>query len=315
MIPDINIKDYYLQYTHNAKIDLAKYKKDLAECVAIKKSVYDYIAEHKDKLKEDFNINLDNFEKEWVLKTYNPTEHLYGIANKILSIIVKEEDRNLILQITKYCNIIRNEHRLIENVRLANLRANIKFGVYRKYITTYYNKVHKCVLKGDGYKFSNGIGVYCINYWKLDRKLMRHRTVIDFAATNAKKKELIAKGIKLYDDKEAAWYKARHIPYDGVDYRVYREDDSFYDITFIKSKLFTNNTLEYQRTEYVASKYRGMSYKSMADTLCATEEDIYNLQVDIKYKLNILLYKDPSCYLNFIRNAEQCKYKRGAHYS
>ena len=144
---------------------------------------------------------------------------------------------------------------------------------------------------------------------------MRHRTVIDFAATNAKKKELIAKGVKLYDDKEAAWYKARHIPYDGVDYRVYREDDSFYDITFIKSKLFTNNTLEYQRTEYVAAKYRGMSYKSMADTLCATEEDIYNLQVDIKYKLNILLYKDPSCYLNFIRNAEQCKYKRGAHYS
>ena len=30
---------------------------------------------------------------------------------------------------------------------------------------------------------------------------------------------------------------------------------------------------------------------------------------DIKYKLNILLYKYPDKYLNFVRNAEATKYK------
>ena len=52
-----------------------------------------------------------------------------------------------------------------------------------------------------------------------------------------------------------------------------------------------------------------MSYTRMAEELCKKEDDIYNLQVDIKYKLNILLYKDPTKYLNYVRNAEQDKNK------
>ena len=166
-----------------------------------------------------------------------------------------------------------------------------------------------------GYKFSYGIGTYIINHWKLDPKRIKNKVHLDYAATNAKKKELIAKGIKLYDDKEAAWYEARHIPYNAVDYRIYKENTDWYEFTFIKSEIFKSNNLEYQRTEYVATKYRGMSYTQMAEELCHTEEDIYNLQVDIKYKLNILLYKDPTKYLNYVRNAEQCKYKCGAHNS
>ena len=52
-----------------------------------------------------------------------------------------------------------------------------------------------------------------------------------------------------------------------------------------------------------------MGYKELADKFCATDEDIYNLQVDIKYKLNILLYKDPTKYLRYVRTADQIKYK------
>ena len=46
----------------------------------------------------------------------------------------------------------------------------------------------------------------------------------------------------------------------------------------------------------------------MANQLCNTLDDIYNLQVDIKYKLNILLYKYPTKYLNYVRNAEPVSY-------
>lgn len=315
MLPDITIKGYYLQFIHNAKNDITKYKNNLEVTLSIKEQIYKYIEDNKAILNDSFNINLDDIEIEFCQKKYNPKEYLYNIVIKLLRNIDTHPNRIVLLQLAKYCNILRNENKYNKLIELANKRKDIKFGVYRKYVTAYYNKVHKCVLNGMGYKFSYGIGTYIINHWKLDPKRIKNKVHLDYAATNAKKKELIAKGIKLYDDKEAAWYEARHIPYNAVDYRIYKENTDWYEFTFIKSEIFKSNNLEYQRTEYVATKYRGMSYTQMAEELCHTEEDIYNLQVDIKYKLNILLYKDPTKYLNYVRNAEQCKYKCGAHNS
>lgn len=315
MLPDITIKGYYLQFIHNAKNDITKYKNNLEVTLSIKEQIYKYIEDNKAILNDSFNINLDDIEIEFCQKKYNSKEYLYNIVIKLLRNIDTHPNRIVLLQLAKYCNILRNENKYNKLIELANKRKDIKFGVYRKYVTAYYNKVHKCVLNGMGYKFSYGIGTYIINHWKLDPKRIKNKVHLDYAATNAKKKELIAKGIKLYDDKEAAWYEARHIPYNAVDYRIYKENTDWYEFTFIKSEIFKSNNLEYQRTEYVATKYRGMSYTQMAEELCHTEEDIYNLQVDIKYKLNILLYKDPTKYLNYVRNAEQCKYKCGAHNS
>ena len=315
MLPDITIKGYYLQFIHNAKNDITKYKNALEVTLSVKEQVYKYIEDNKTILNDSFNINLDDIEIEFRQKKHNPKEYLYNIIIRLLRNIDVHPDRIVLLQLAKYCNILRNENKYNKLIELANKRKDIKFGIYRKYVTAYYNKVHKCVLNGMGYRFGYGIGTYVINHWKLDPKRVKNKVHLDYAATNAKKKELLAKGIKLYDDKEAAWYEARHIPYNGVDYRVYKENTDWYEFTFIKSEIFKSNNLEYQRTEYVATKYRGMSYTQMAEELCHIEEDIYNLQVDIKYKLNILLYKDPTKYLNYVRNAEQCKYKRGAHNS
>lgn len=315
MLPDITIKGYYLQFIHDAKIDIIKYKENLETVYKLKEQLYNYIENNQIILKDYFNINLHDIEIEWNHKQYNPKEYLYNIIIVLLRNTIEHPHRIVLLQLAKYCNILRNENKYNKLIELANKRKDIKFNTYRKYITIYYNKVHKCVLQGMGYKFGYGIGTYVINHWKLDQSRIKNKTHLDYAATNAKKKELIAKGIKLYDDKEAAWYAARHIPYNAVDYRVYKDNTDWYEFTFIKSEIFKSNNLEYQRTEYVATKYRGMSYIKMAENLCHTEEDIYNLQVDIKYKLNILLYKDPTKYLNYIRNAEQCKYKRGAHNS
>lgn len=315
MIPDIKLKDYYLQFIYNAKSDINKYTEKLNTTIEYKDLCYKYIDKNKEKLKSDFNINLDNYEIEYINKEYNIKENLYNVSIKLLQNISEHPNKIIILQVIKYCNILRIEHRCRKMIELANRRQNIKFKEYRKYITNYYIKVHKCVLQGMGYKFSYGIGIYVCNHWKLDTSKIKHKPRLDYAATNLRKKELIAKGEKLYDEKEAAWYKARHIPYNAIDYRVWKKDTDWYEFTFIKSKLAKSVSYDYKRTEYVAKKYRGMSYTQMADELCHTEDDIYNLQVDIKYKLNILLYKDPTKYLNYIRNAEQCKYQRGAHNS
>lgn len=309
MTPDITIKDYYLQFIYNAKINLTEYNKNLKVIEDKKEKLYNYLYQYIDKIKDKFNININNYDKEWCNKTYNSSEQLYQVSIKKLSITANDNDRNLLMQIIKYCNLLRNEYKYDKLIKLANTRKNIKFSTYRKYINEYYIKVHKCVLEGMGYKFGYGVGTYIINHWKLDANRMKHKPHLDYSATNAKKKELVAKGIKLYDDKEATWYAARKIPYNAVDYRVYKETTDWYEFTFMNSRLAKSNNIEYKRTEYIVYKYRGMSYTDMADKLCKTLDDIYNLQVDIKYKLNILLYKYPNKYLNYIRNAEQRKYK------
>lgn len=310
MIPDVTIRDCYLQFINNAKKDITDYKNNIENIKITKDFAYDYLNVHKEQLKESFNIDLDNIKIEWINREYNPKEYLYNMAISLVKNIEEHKDKIILLQVVKYCNMLRNEYKNNKLIELANKRKDIKFKDYRKYVSSYYLKVHKCVLQGMGYKFCHGIGTYIINHWKLDAQRIKNKVHLDYAATNAKKKELLAKGVKLYDDKEAAWYAARHIPYTAVDYRVYKENTDWYEFAFIDSKLFRNGNVEYKRTEYVAAKYRGMSYQQIADELCKTEEDIYNLQVDIKYKLNILLYKDPNKYLNYVRNSEQCKYKR-----
>ena len=86
-----------------------------------------------------------------------------------------------------------------------------------------------------------------------------------------------------------------------MDYRIFKNKEGEYLIRFKDSKMIKDKFLQYEHTEYLANKYRGMSYKQIADTVCNTIEDIYNLQLDIRYKLNILLYKYPEKCLNFMR--------------
>ena len=315
MAPDVNLKTYYLQYISNANIDTIAYKENLIQTVILKEKLHDYLKCYINLIKEVYNINMVNYNKEWINKEYNIDEALYNKVIKLINNAEEDDNRIVLIQLVKYCNILRVENKYNQLIDLAAIRKNITFSVYTRYVVNYYNKVHKTVLEGMGYRFSQGIGTYCINHWKLDKARMNKTKRIDFAATAAKKKELIAKGIKLYDDKEAVWYAHRRIPYNGVDFRVYKNESSFYEFTFIKSDIFTSSSLDYKRTEYVSAKYRGMSYTQMSDVLCNKTDDIYNLQVDIKYKLNILLHQNPNKYLNFIRNAEQCKYKRGAHNS
>ena len=251
MLPDIKIKDYYLQFIHNAKVDIVKYKDLLKTTLDIKKELYDYLEDNKSILKNSFNIDLNNIKIEWIDKQYNPKLYLYNICIVLLKETINHPNRIVLLQLVKYCNILRNEYRYNTLIDIATKRKDLKFSVYQKYVTKYYNAVHKCVLQGMGYKFSYGIGTYVINHWKMEPDRMKKKKRIDYAATNIKKKELLEKGVKLYDDKEAAWYAARNIPYNAVDYRVYKTSTDWYEFTFIKSEIFKSNNLEYQRTEYV----------------------------------------------------------------
>lgn len=305
MIPDIKIKEYYLRYIFNAERDSKKYEEDLIEIEKAKNSLYDFINENKSKLYNVFDIDLECYSLEFKRRKYNPSETLYKQTLRLIK-TVEDENKVLLFQLLKYCYRLKDEYDTNKLIYIANRRKELSFKDYKEYVNKYYLCVHKALLEGYGYKFAGGIGTLIINYYKIDNPV---KPKIDYAETNRRKKEIIAKGLKPYDEKEAAWYKARNIPYDGVEYRVYLNKRFCYDITFVDSKIFHKRELDYQRTEYVHAKLRGLSYQEMADKYCNTFDDIINLNVDIKYKLNIFLYKFPEKYLNFVRNAEQSKYK------
>lgn len=305
MLPDIKIKEFYLRYVFNAKRDVEKYKNLLEEIINHKSLLYSQIESYKDKILINYNIDLNSY-YEWINKTYNKDKDLYNDIIKILKHIDDNEDRSILLNIIKYTFKLKEEFNTNRLIIIAKKREKLTLKEYKAIVHKYYMQVHKCLLEGFGYKYQGGIGTYLINYYKLNYKT---KPVIDYAETNKRKKELLEKGYKLYDEKEAAWYAARNIPYDGKEYRVYLDKKFYYDFDFINSNIFKKKELDYKRTEYVHAKLRGMSYQDMADKLCNNIDDIVNLNVDIKYKLNILLYKYPETYLNFVRNAEQSKYK------
>lgn len=299
MRPDVNIKDYYLAFLTNIKNDIKTYKKEIDYHNKVKAKQEEYLISHKDIYKTKFNITFDNYNEE--------------LFKKVNSLLMNENNKVNIFYLSQIAKLkytldsIANYKKLIN---MINNRKDIKFRKFESYVNKYYNAVHKHVIQGRGYKFSNGIGIFAICRWKNNNN-HKSRT-LDYAATKQKKAELIAAGKKLYDKKEADWYARRNIPYDGIDYRVYIDSSHRYEIDIYRSKLFINRNHNFEHTEYINSKFRNMTYQQLAN-ICKTDDEIANLPCDINYKFHIYLINNPSNYINYIRNYEQDPYKYGAH--
>lgn len=298
MTPDVKIKDYYLAFIANAERDIQVYKDELEYYNNLKSKQLEFITINKDKYVELFKIYIED----------------ENVATKRADHLIKNEDdpnrRFLLSQISKLGFTRKRIAQYEQMIRLARLRKNIRFVDYQTYVSNYYTKVHKFVLQGYGYEYNYGIGTLCICRWKVKSK----KPKVDYNATNANKAFLLAQGKKLWDKGEAQWYAERGLPYDGIDYRVYLKVSHLYQIMIVKSKLFKNNAHKFEHTEYIHRKFKGMSYKEMAD-ICKDIDDIANFQVDLKYKLNMYLHKNPSNYVLYIRNDEQDRYQYGAHNS
>ena len=309
MIIDVKIKNYYLKFIYDTKHDIDVYKEELEKVKILKEELINDLENCSEILLKEFNVNLNDYE-EWNTKTHNKEHKLYNKAIKLITNVDNEHiNRNVILIFYKFTNILRKENYYKKNIELANKRSKLEFKEYKQYLQDYYVKLHKALLEGYGYEFKDGLGEFAICRFVSGKD----ENVLDFNATRENKKRLLEAGIKLFNKEDADYYKSKGLPYDGVDYRVYKNSSHYYEIGFTKSKIL-GKLIDFNRTEYVNLHYRGMSYKDMADKLCETFDDICNLKVDIRYKLNIFLYKNPTKYLNFIRNENESKYKYRTYY-
>lgn len=301
MTPDVNIRDYYLHFINSANKDVIVYTKELETIKLNKTNTLKFLNENKNKIKEEFGLDITKYDIEYVQQTYNDKLTLHKTTLKIMQNI-ESDNKTLLIAVLKYCSILSRENKYNTLIRLANIRKDMKFRQYQGYIFKYYYKVHEMLLKGYGYKYKRHLGIFHISLWNLEGKNKKRK--LDYAATRKKKQELIEAGIKLFDKEEYELYKMKGIPYDGVDYRVYKTATKYYEFGFLLNIFKGHNRFKFEPTVYISNKYKGMTYEEIATKVVQKEDDIYKLQLDIKTKHAVLIRYNPNFYLRFVRNAE-----------
>lgn len=314
MIPDIEIKHYYNKYLKDANNDIIKFQKDYETANNLKLDARKSISSRAEFIADKFNIKLNDYKKEWILLQYDNKEELLNIIKHKIANNGTDGNNITLLWIMKYCQLLKKCNHLLKSVELAKKRASLKFIDYRKYVAKFYQYgVHKCCLEGYAYRYGYGIGELAINRWVFEKGKGKTK-LIDYAATREAKAKILAEGKTPYDKRVAEIYKLRGIKYEAVPYVVRFERNYFYDITITNNQYVARQNLEFDNTEYIHRDLRGNSHKELAEKY-NNKESVLNLKCDLKTKLGIYNILDKTAYLKYIRNVEQCKYKRGAHNS
>lgn len=317
MIAEININHYYRTYIEDAKKDKVTFEEQLQSAIGVKDEVKRYLENNKSDILSSIAIKLDDY-KEYNSEIYVDNEDLYKRVNRSLKYYDEGKERIYILQIIKYCNILKKIYYLNISIKQTENRSNLSFKQYREYVKKFYQYgVHKCCLQGYAYKYSYGIGKLMINRWKLigaNLPNYKGRKIIDYKATKAAKEQLLREGKIPYNKEDAEIYKERGIKYPGVPYLVYKDNDIVYDIDINDCAYIATRNIEFEHLETIGKNIRNKTQEQLAGE-CKSEEDVFKLSCDINHKLKVYLYFDKTVYLKYIRNVSENKYERGAHNS
>lgn len=310
MIKDIDISHYYKKFIETSSDDANKYLEGLNVTNKIKNEVRVYIKSKINFIKDVLKINLNDYGFQFLINDIELINKLEKVINDKINTTVGEA-RIVLLQLLRYCELSKKANDYNIAYKLSKKRSELTFTDYKKYLRKYYNEgVHKCCLEGYAYHIGYGVGDLVINFWRYTDK--PRDTYVDWNATRLKKQEIIDAGLKPYNKEEAEIYKIRGLKYDGIPYVVYKTNKEFYNIELINHKYNSNSAIKFKYANYIPPSLRGKDAK-IINSECNSDEDIFKLTCGLRTKLLIYLERNPSAYFKYIRNAEQCKYKRGAH--
>lgn len=305
MIPDIDIKFYYLEFIKEINNNIKKAEEELKHYNTVRNKFYNNIKDNVEIINNYINIDI-NDENIILNLDYKST------ADKIIKIIYRNDNRNIKITLSHFLNYIKsvkNIYATNQTILVLYKNKDISLKDYKLIIKKFYTAVGKCLLEGYAYQFQEGLGDLVINRWKIKSD----KPVIDYTASKRNKQRILDNGGELYDEEQAKICKLRGIKYKGEDYRVYRKNSHYYQFALVNSKYERANvTLDHKK--YISKPLKHKTQEEIAEQ-CKSLEDIYNLDCDIHHKLGILLKFEPMSYLNFIRNAEQEKCYIGAHNS
>ena len=136
--------------------------------------------------------------------------------------------------------------------------------------------------------------------------------MLDYAATKAKKKEILDRGGKIYNKVEEEWCKARGLDYEYEDHKVFKKDEYYYEICLLYPHIKNMYDLEITASDYRGSNLRGKTNNDLLDETDRDKEAIMKLNLDVKTKLTLCDQADNLLYTNFIRNENQESYRTWA---
>lgn len=303
-------RDFYIKFIDNANTDSIVYRYKLNDAILSQKNLIRYIRKNIHSYEEIFNLNLNKYKVEWVERHFTTKYSLKNAVIKILKSTNDVDNKNMLVQLLKYCETLSQIHEYENLILASDKRKELTLAQYKDYIQTYYKTVLNQALQGFGYEFSNKIGTYIINAYR-----PKGGKTKDIQKTIDNYHKLKAQGdyVLTYSDK--CWYDARKIPYEFVDYTVYNNADYEYKFEIIRTKL------HYIRKVYVippiystTKNYKNMSIDEIAEKYCKTEEDIYNMVADPNFKIKLLLKLKPEVYKRYLNNETETKNKYRKNY-
>jgi len=292
---DITPKTIYLKFRNKAIIEYERLVRKADRISNAKETCYNYLSARKGNIAINYNLILDDYPIEFVNQAYNPLLELEKNVIKLLKKDTKGE-RQDIIELAKWCSILKNEHKTFKELKLCKKKSELTFDEYKTYLFDYYCQVHKIILEGNTYKFGHGIGTIRFRKFIFNEN---YRS-IDYNATRKRKQELIDSGKKVYNKLEAINAKAQGKEYDGIPYVVYKTTNYGYSLK-VENSIIIRDRLPYdfKPVSYINAKYRGYNYNQIIEKFCKTEDDINYLQLDLRTKLALLLIMNPGVSLRF----------------
>lgn len=264
------------------------------------KEKHESVLSYVDSIKKEFTIDLKTY------KEFNENKYIDG---KLLHVA-----RGLYLnkqggyQITSYLLDVyllakqqKEIYNLERDVQKYDKMINLKLGEYREILRVFYTEVHKKMIEGYGYVFEGDLGWVCINRCHITNG----HHVLDYKATKEKKAKLLAEGKRLYNKQEAEWCKQNNIEYDGVEFRVFKDNEYCYEFPLINCTIPNGRKYKLTITDYRATSVRGKTNAQLIEECNHDKNKICELPVDVKTKLSMCNEVDKTLYLNFIRNENQ----------
>lgn len=264
------------------------------------KNLNNNVIGYVDYIKDTLSIDLNNY-TEFVENKYIDGKFLHVARGLYLN---KKDNYTITSYFLDVYLLAKKQKELYDlecDVQRYDKLINLKFKEYCEILRTFYTQVHKKLIEGFGYVFESELGWVCINRCHITNG----HHVLDYKATKENKAKLLAEGKRLYNKEEAEWCKQNNIDYDGVEFRIFKDNEYCYEFPLINCRIPNGRKYKLTVTDYRATSVRGKSNEQLIEECKRDKNKICELPVDVKTKLSMCNEVDKTLYLNFIRNENQ----------
>ena len=266
------------------------------------KALYEDIKSKLDIYKANYNVKLTDYD-EFIDNRYSTGEfyaHAKGLfVNKKNNYKATTSLYNLYKLAKQQKELRDTKHQIDVWEKMLDLTIDEYKGVLEKF----YNEVtRQLIVEGKGYAFEQPLGWICINRCKV---VQGKRRLLDFKATRENKAKLVSEGKRLWNKEEAAYATQVGIDYQGVDYRVFKNEEYVYEFALINCRIVKEEKMEFKVTDSHRLFNTGKTEEDFIAECNGDLNKICSLKCNPRRKLFMCLKANDILYLNFIRNEGQ----------